>query len=75
VCPRKIRRGRPQTDESDAFSFLASLIAVVHKQGGKLTTGEAHKLQTITRDIRRNLGYTDQEISKKLKNISLASTI
>jgi hypothetical protein len=98
------------TDENDVFSFLASLVAVIHGQessftsregrkitlslkkeenwdkdvitvkiqygqAGKLTIGEAHKLQTITRDILRNLGYYDQEISKKLENISQASTI
>jgi hypothetical protein len=31
---------------------------------GKLTIGEARKLHTIAREILRNLGHSDQEISK-----------
>jgi hypothetical protein len=40
---------------------------------GRLTIGEAHKLQAIARKILRNLGYLDQEISAKLQNMKQGS--
>jgi hypothetical protein len=50
-------------------------VKIQYGQAGKLTVGEAHKLQTITRDILRNLGHSDQEISKKLERISQATSL
>lgn len=53
----------------------AITVKIQYGQAGKLTIGEAHKLQTVTRNILRDLGYSDQEIAKRLESIPQASPI
>ncbi len=48
-------------------------VRIQYGQAAKLTMGEAHKLHTIAMDILRDLGYSDQDISKKLESISEGS--
>jgi len=48
----------------------AITVDVQYSKVGKLTMGEAHKLQSIAKDILRDLGYSDQKISEKLESIT-----
>jgi hypothetical protein len=51
----------------------APLVHIQYGKAGKLTMGEARKLHAITREILRHLGYSDQEISERLKNTTVVS--
>ena len=65
------------TREGRRIGFsLKKEVIVVKIQYGKaaiLTMGEAHKLQTIAKEILRDLGCSEQEISERLKRIPQGS--
>jgi hypothetical protein len=44
-------------------------VHIQYSQAAKLTMGEAHKLHTILMGILHDLGYSDEEISKRLKSL------
>lgn len=57
------------------FSLKRGAIEVKIQYGKAaiLTVGEAHKLQTIAKEILRDLGCSEQEISERLKRIPQGS--
>lgn len=63
------KEGRKITFTLEKNAKKKDIVAVNIQYGkiGKLTMGEAHKLQTIMRDILFNMGYSEQKILEDLK--------